>query len=342
MDYKKLQVFSFLVLLAIVAALVLGVLWPFINILAMAAILSILFRPVYNKLLARLRSRNGAAALTLLLMIVIVVVPLLFIGKLLFNELVHFYQEVRSGEVILDPSGIVSRLPAPLQESVRELSSDINSIVSRLTGSAFTTLSDVVSNIAGFFLSLFLVFFATYYLLRDGHSIKKALTDLSPMATSQENILFEKLIHAVRGVAGGTFLIALLQGMIATVGYLLFGVPQPFLWGMLTVIAALVPTVGTSLALIPAVAYLVVTGQNGPAIGLAIWGALAVGLVDNVVSPKLIGSRIQLHPLLVLLSVIGGIQFFGFLGFLLGPILLAIFIALIDMYRHDFKQYVAR
>ncbi len=100
------------------------------------------------------------------------------------------------------------------------------------------------------------------------------------------------------------------------------------------------PSVGTALALTPAVIYLLITGNTGNAIGLAIWGALAVGMIDNFLGPKLVGSRTKLHPLLVLMSVLGGIQLFGFLGFLLGPIVMAIFVALVEIYRTDFKSYV--
>jgi predicted PurR-regulated permease PerM len=135
---------------------------------------------------------------------------------------------------------------------------------------------------------------------------------------------------------------AIIQGVVAMIGFTIFGVPQPLLWGLFTVMAALVPNVGTSLSLIPAVIYLLVTGHIGAGIGLAVWGMLAVGLIDNLLSPRLIGSRIQLHPLLVLLSVIGGLQFFGFLGFLIGPILLAVFVAMVDIYRSDFKKYYKR
>jgi predicted PurR-regulated permease PerM len=141
-------------------------------------------------------------------------------------------------------------------------------------------------------------------------------------------------------VVKGSFLTALVQGVIATIGFFIFGVPVPLLWGLFTVLAALVPTIGTALSLVPAVIYLLVTGETGNAIGLAIWGAVAVGLVDNFVGPKIVGSRTQLHPVLVLLSVLGGIQVFGLLGFLIGPIVMAIFVALIDMYRTDFKSYV--
>jgi predicted PurR-regulated permease PerM len=109
---------------------------------------------------------------------------------------------------------------------------------------------------------------------------------------------------------------------------------------MFTVVAALVPTIGTSLSIVPAVIFLLITGQVPAAIGLAIWGLVAVGLVDNFIGPKLIGGSTKLHPVLVLLSIIGGIQFFGILGFLIGPIIMAIFVSMVEMYREEFTDYL--
>ncbi len=170
---------------------------------------------------------------------------------------------------------------------------------------------------------------------------KEVLKDISPISSDHEDKLIDRIVAAVNGVVKGSFLVALAQGAIATIGFLIFGVPEPFLWGLFTVVAALVPTVGTALSLVPAIIYLLITGNTPQAIGLIIWGAAAVGLVDNFLGPKLIGTSTKLHPVLVLLSIIGGLQFFGILGFLIGPILLAIFVALTDMYRKDFKEYLS-
>jgi predicted PurR-regulated permease PerM len=118
-------------------------------------------------------------------------------------------------------------------------------------------------------------------------------------------------------------------------------VPNPLLWGSFTVLAALVPNVGTSLSLVPAVLYLFMMDRTGAGIGMAIWGALAVGLIDNVVSPRLIGAQAKLHPVLVLFSVLGGLQLFGFLGFLIGPIIMSMFVVLIEVYSVDLKKYLS-
>lgn len=338
---KNIQTISFLILLLIMFVVVLFIFKPFVNILALGVILAILFSPVYRKLLSRVKYPGVAAGLTVLLIILIFAIPIWFFGQVIFNEISSLYERYKSGGFVIDRTQIISSLPVEVQNAVQSLSSDINSFIGRISSQAFASFSSILSNIAGFVVATFMLFFVVYYLLRDGSKIKEVLKDISPMSSDHENKLIDRLVAAVNGVVKGSFLVALAQGVVATVGFLIFGVPEPFLWGMFTVVAALVPTVGTSLSLIPAVIYLFITGNTGQAIGLIIWGAAAVGLVDNFLGPKLVSNSIQLHPVLVLLSVIGGLQFFGFLGFLIGPILLAIFVALIDMYRNDFKEYLS-
>lgn len=340
-QYKRIQTISFLVLLLLVFILVLFIFKPFVNIIALAVILAILFHPVYVRLLPRVKYQSIAAALTVLLILLIIAVPIWFFGQVIFNELQNIYERYRAGGFVIDKSQIISSLPEQVQNVVQNVSTDVNAFIGRITSQAFASFSSIVSNIAGFVIATFMLFFVVYYLLRDGTKIKEVLMDISPMSSAHENKLITKIVTAVNGVVKGSFLVALAQGAIATIGFLIFGVPEPFLWGLFTVVAALVPNVGTSLSLIPAVIYLFVTGQTGQAIGLTIWGAVAVGLVDNFLGPKLVGRTTKLHPVLVLLAVIGGIKFFGILGFLIGPILLAIFVALIDMYRNDFKEYLA-
>jgi predicted PurR-regulated permease PerM len=316
--------------------------WPFLKLFFMALILTILFLPVYEKLVKNLRSETAAAFLTILAILGIVIIPLYFIGQILFNELLGLYNSFREGGITFDKNQIISQLPPQLQSFVNSFFSDFSQRLSAFAANAFASVTDILSNVAGFVLSFFLVFFAVYYMLRDGKTIKSYINSILPLSESHENILVTKLSDAISGVVKGSFLVALIQGTVATIGFLIFGVPSAFLWGAFTVLAALVPNVGTSLSIVPAVVYLLIADRTGAAIGLAIWGAVAVGLVDNVVSPKLIGSRTNLHPLIVLFSVLGGLQLFGLLGFLLGPILAAVFVALLDIYRTDLKQYFAK
>lgn len=336
---KRIHIISFLVVLAAVLVLVLFVLKPFVNILALGLILAILFRPLYRWFLKKVKYQSLASLLTIAVILLIILGPLYLFGQILFNELLGLYDNYRHGDIVINRAELISHVPEQFRDVVQNITSDINSFVGRISSSALNSVSSILSNVASFIVSFFVLFFIVFYLLKDGDHIKAVLMDISPMAGDQENKLFKRIVASVNGVVKGSFLIALIQGGVATIGFFIFGVPEPLLWGMFTVFAALVPTVGTAISLVPAIAYLFITGNVPQAVGLAIWGVAAVGLIDNFLGPKLIGNAAELHPVLVLLSIIGGVQFFGVLGFLIGPILMAIFVALIDMYRKDFKQY---
>lgn len=338
---KRIHVVSFLIALFLVFLLIAWILKPFVNIVAFALIISILFYPLYKLLLKRVKKPALASLFTVLIVLSIVALPLWLFGQILFTELSNLFDSYRSGAFVIDRGEIVASLPSQLQTLIQNLSQDLNNFIGRLSNEIFSSLSAIVSNVASFVIAFFMFVFVLYYLLKDGPKIKAVLMDISPIATNQENMLIDKIVTAVNGVVKGSFIVALVQGVVATVGYTIFGVPEPLLWGAFTVVAALVPTVGTSIALVPAVIYLLVTGHTPGAIGLTIWGAAAVGLVDNFIGPRLIGGSTRLHPVLVLLAVLGGIQFFGVLGFLIGPILMAVFVAMIEMYREEFKDYIA-
>lgn len=338
--HKRLQILSFLFILLVMAGLVFAVVRPFLNILILGFILAILFYPLCMWFEKRMKSQSVAALATIGVILLIILVPIGLLGQAVFNESVNLYNNFRNGQLVLDRTEIISGLPVQVQDFVENTTRDLNTLASRLTVNAFQTFSSVISNLATFVLSFFLTLFAAYYFLKDGRHFKQVLIDISPIDNNQERILFNKVAAAVNGVVKGQFLMALVQGVVATVGYLLFGVPNPFLWGLFTLLAALVPTVGTSLAIIPAVLYLLLTGQAGAAVGMAIWGGVAVGLIDNFIGPRVLGHSTKVHPLLMLIAVLGGVSVFGFLGFLLGPILMAIFVAMVDMYRKDFQAYL--
>ncbi len=337
---KRLQIASFLFLLLVMAGLAFSLVRPFTNILVFGFILSVLFQPVFHWFLKHLKSESWAALATVGVMLLIVAIPVVVLGKVLFSQTLNLYNNFKSGDLVISRGQIISGLPVQLQDFVQNATSDLNALASKLTANAFQTFSSLVSNLATFLLSLFLTLFTLYYLLKDGHKFKTILLDISPIDNEQEQLLFVKVSSAVNGVVKGQFLTALVQGVVATIGFVIFGMPNFLIWGMFTTLAALVPTVGTSLALVPAVLFLLITGHVGQAVGLAIWGALAVGLVDNVVGPRLIGKSTKVHPLLMLVAVLGGLSVFGFLGFLLGPILMAVFVAVVDMYRTDFQKYL--
>lgn len=337
MNTQRMQAIGFFTLLGAVAVVTFWMIAPFLKLLALAGILAVLFMPLSRKIIARTGSEILGAALSVLLAFVSLMLPVWLVGQLVFNELVALYGKFKQGQALFDLATLNSRMPQVLQDFFQTLNKDLSVKLYDLAGTVLKSFTDLLLNLPGFFLGFFFVFFVFYYMLRDGGKMKKYFDEIFPLSEAHENIIVKKLEQAISGVVKGSFLVALSQGLVALIGFLIFGVPQPVLWSVFTVLAALVPTVGTSLALIPAIIYLFLSGHIGAAVGMTIWGAAAVGLIDNLISPKLIGKKTSIHPVLVFLGVIGGIRIFGFIGFLLGPILMAVLVSLLDIYRTGLK-----
>jgi predicted PurR-regulated permease PerM len=328
---------SFYILFAILGATVLFMFSPFFKLIALGGILAVLFTPLKVWVSKSIKSETASSLITFILAVLIILIPVYIIGQLVFNEVASVYGQASHSLMNLSQSGFMGHLPPSVQTAANDFLSNASQKITDLAGNAFQGITSIISNIAGFILSTILVMFALYYFLRDGKRFRSFVEEIFPLSHNHEIELVERLESAIKGVVQGSFTVALLQGSVSTIGFFIFGVPQPILWGVFTVMAALVPTVGTLLSLVPAILYLFLTGHVGAAVGMFIWAFASIQSIDNFISPRVIGNKVHLHPLVTLLSILGGIGMFGYLGFLLGPILVSMFMAVVDIYRNHVK-----
>lgn len=345
MNSRTIQISFFLAMFGIVSVLGFFIFRPYLNILVMAATFAVIFYPLYLKTLKWFGGkRQSLAAITTILAVMIVVfAPLLFLGQQVFTEAQHLYEDVTQAnqqeESILanvspSPNSTIRALQERLQGFLTESTTDISAFIEGLLGRVINNLGDFFQGVAHIFLAIFLWFLAFFYFLRDGHRIKEILIALSPLTDTYDNEILNKLSRSVKSVIGGSLIVALIQGILAGIGFWMFGVPNPTIWGALTILTALIPAIGTAFVTLPAVAYLFLVGNTLPMLGLLIWSVLIVGGIDNILRPKLIERGIQLHPFIILLSVLGGISLFGAVGFLLGPLIITLFSEFLSIYRH--------
>lgn len=323
--------YFFLILLFGAAALVFALFFPYLQPLAVAAALAVVFRPMHRKMQRHLKGSAGAAAfLTVVVAIGLVLVPVLILGSLVFIEASGLVTYLRSGGYGGVGDDIVNKLSQYLPGLRSNLASYVQDIGASVAGNVRGILSGTVSALFSFFISAI----AFFYILKDGDRFTAAFAKISPFKESSDYQILDRLETAVNAVVTGTVVVALVQGILAGIGFAIFGLPSPALWGGVTIFAALIPGVGTSLVLIPGVLYLLYTGFPIMSLGLLAWGVLFVGLIDNILRPWLIGRSFNVHPFLVLLSVFGGLHLFGPLGIILGPISLAALVVLLDLSDH--------
>lgn len=330
---NRLQLYFFIGLLLAVCGLTLAVFWPFLGELVLAMILAIVLEPFYKLVTRKLGGRENLAALIVVFVTcVVILVPLIILGSQLVAESFNFYDTVSSTglETI---NNAIERIYAPLQNSTALPNFDIGMYVETAIGWVIGNLGAIFTGTASVVLGIFLTLFALFFLLRDGEKVMELFLVLSPLSDDYDHRISNQLKQTVNSVVLGALAIALIQGVLVGFGLWMFGVPNPTLWGTVAAFSALIPGIGTSLVNLPAVVYLFVAGGWIPALGMALWAALIVGLVDNLLLPYFYGRGAEIHPLLILFSVLGGIALFGPLGFLFGPIVISLFLVLIDMYR---------
>src|SRR3989344_1767950 len=340
MQSGRIQEIFLVALLLATAVLAFYIFKPFLIPLALAAIFAVALAPLYRLILRGIGSRESLAALlTVLVSLVCLVAPVALLSTRVVVEARQFYASLESGEsgASLDSalnSGAQLLAPYVLNiESVRQAIADNADTYSKDAAQWVAShLGDAFTSVAAALLGLFIFLIALYYMLRDGERFKRAVMQVSPLATADEELIFERLALAINSVVRGNILTALAQGVLSTVGFAIFGVPNPVLWGTAAFFAALIPGIGTALVFIPVVAFTFLTGDSGAALGLTIWGAVAVGMIDNTLGPRLVGRGMGLHPLLILPGVLGGLAFFGPAGIFLGPLTLSLLFALLSIY----------
>ncbi|MDD3897216.1 MAG: AI-2E family transporter [Candidatus Peribacteraceae bacterium] len=329
----------FLVLLVGSLILAIAIFLPFFVSIAVAATAAVMLHPVYRWIEKKVRNRSVAAFLTVLLSIVILLLPLSLIGVLVARQAAELY-----AQIVENPSSLsfADSLIAAIEDIVQRYAPaaelDLTSYAGQIIQWIAGNVQAIFVGTASTFLGLFLGIITFYYLLKDGDKFILRFTELSPLSDQDERKILSRLQRTINSVVRGSMIIASLQGIVTGIGLSIFGIPNAVLLGSIAAFGALIPTVGTSIVLAPVILYLFIVQDYFAAIGLLIWGAVAVGLIDNMLHPLLVGRGMRLHPLFIFFAVIGGIALFGIAGFILGPLVISLLAALLDVYREEAQQ----
>lgn len=323
----------FFTALAMVGYLVWQIFYPFITALALSAIIVVVCYPLnvfFFKFLSR-QNRSVAALLSTITVFCVVVTPIFFASTLLVNEFVTYYKTFdTAGQMPIDTafSGVEAQLQTYIPGFDINFSDQVRQSVTWFSNHIGTIFAGTVSVIVTFLIGML----GSFYLFRDGKRLIEWFIKVSPLKNSEDMVILDRVAKSIRSVVLGTVLVAIIQGIVATVGFSIFGIPQPILWGSIAALGAVLPGIGTAGIMVPAVLYLFYIGHMGAAIGLAVWAITAIVVVDNIVGPYLMSRGNNLHPFIVLISVLGGITLFGPIGFILGPVCISLLMVLLELY----------
>lgn len=339
----RLENNAFLALLVAVSLAFGWILLPFGGAVFWGAVIAIVFMPVHARLLRRWQQRPTLAALvTLSLIVFIVVLPMALLATMLVKEGAALYQRVQSGETnfVRYFEQVVAVLPGWLHDLLahfgltdfNELQARITDAVARGSQAIATQVYSVGQNaldlVVGFFVMLYLAFF----LLRDGMALSRRIRAAVPLAPEHRRQLAGKFITVIRATVKGNILVAATQGALGGLAFWFFGIKGALLWAVIMGFLSLLPAIGAGLIWLPVAVYFLVTGAVWQGVALIAYGVLVIGLVDNVLRPILVGKDTQMPDYLVLVSTIGGMAVFGINGFVIGPVIAAMFMAVWDLF----------
>jgi predicted PurR-regulated permease PerM len=328
-------------LFTLVALSTLAFLWlvsPFSGAILWAVIAAVMFDPLNTRLMRAMpRRRNGAALLTLFVITGVVVVPAVLLGAALLREATSFYARVHSGEIDLGRLfvDIQTHLPAWTRRWLGDIGlGDVEGLRTKLGqgfASSFQTVVGHVLNIGqgtfAFFLALGVMLYVTFFLLRDGHELAVRIERALPLTPGQRAVLIAKFIAVIRATIKGSIIVALLQGATGALVFWALGIPGALLWGVAMGFFSLFPAIGTGLVWVPVTIYLLATGALWQGVVLGACGFFIISSVDNIVRPILVGHDARMPDYVVLVATLGGFELMGFNGFVVGPVIAALFIA---------------
>lgn len=335
------------ILLVTITALTLYLTWlifaPFTNVLLWSIVLTTIASPINKALRDRLRRPALAAFLTLLMVVIVVIIPMFFVG---FTMAGHFTQAVDSVQHgvnhFFNPESPHLKWLQRHNVNVQKLL-DVDALAAQIRSLSGSIASQTFGLLAMGLLAVvqaLLILFTTYYMLRDGGSLLISARALVPLSPANKDLMIQNIKNIIAASLKGTVLIAAIQGALGGIGFLVLGLPSAVLWGVVMFFMSLVPVVGSSLVWGPAAIYLLVNGSPIKAIILVTWGAGVIAMVDNVLRPVLVGSQTRMHELVVFFSILGGMQLFGPLGIVMGPIVVAVALGLLKIFHESGTEEV--
>jgi predicted PurR-regulated permease PerM len=344
MQVRQLNVYFFFFLLIGASVVAFYIFQPFLTAIVAAAILSILFKPTYRFLVKLFRgSKVVGSFVACLAVAVLIVTPIVVTLSLAVSEANNLYHTLGEGKT-LDSMIRSSTEYLREQSYARYVFSEealnperISEDIKRIGENALGVLQAAYQSVTHFVFWVFVMFFTLFYLFIDGEKAFKYLLRLSPLKNEHERLLADKFISISRATLKGTLVVGTTQGLLGGIAFWIAGVPSPAIWGLMMILLAMIPLVGSALVWVPAGIILLLVGSLWQGVFILAFGFGVISVIDNILRPRLVGKDTQMHPLMIFFAILGGISFFGLPGFVIGPILVSLFLALWEIYAIEFK-----
>ncbi|MFZ2199038.1 MAG: AI-2E family transporter [Thermodesulfovibrionales bacterium] len=343
MIVSKFYSVMLLVILTLLGYLSYQIIRPFLVPISWAAVFSIVFYPVYAFLSRHIKVKSIASSITVFLVVVIIIGPIIYVSFVLVAELRkigeythaaegpdlirNLFWKIQSSPQYASISSLVGEQNMPTVEQVM-------ANLANLGKSLAERLSVKVTNLLSVGIDFLFMTFTIFFLFRDGPGFLNKVRDYMPFSEEQKSRLTKQVKAMVASTVYGGVTVAIIQGFLGGLAFYVIGFTSPVLWGITMSIVSFIPLLGTLGVWGPAAIYLLIRGEYLTGAGLIFYGTFVIGLVDNFLRPLLIGSRTKMPTIIIFFSVLGGIEAFGIIGLIMGPLIMAVFISVFEIFRH--------
>ncbi len=329
-----------LFLIAVLGYLAYQIIRPFLTAVAWAMVLAIVFYPVYTFLCRYLKIKSAASLVTILLILIIILGPISYLTSLFVHEtetflagfnqsrlesMQKFYEGLRASPLYQNISAYMGELPSETA---------ILDAVRRSFRTLIENMSLQITNVMAILANIAFMFFTVFFFLKDGPGFLLKARDYMPFSESHKDRLATQVKEMIISTVYGGAAVAAIQGALGGFAFYVVGIKSPVMWGVAMAVMSFIPLLGTLTIWGPGSVYLLLNGNYAEGIGLFLFGALVISTVDNILRPLIIGSRTKMPTILIFFSVLGGINLFGMIGFIMGPLIMAVFISVFEIFRH--------
>lgn len=318
---------------------------PYLLDVFMALVLFFTAKPLYHVLTRLFRGwKVLASALTCIILLLIILIPLFSLMSIIAAQALEFSSQVTKGmqnghlwHWIADKIDAFElylvHLNLPVPPVDIKLEQIVQTVVTKASAFVYTNAIGLIKGFSYFFFDLLLVLFIAFFMFLQGDDFIEAIKELSPLESIHNDEILRETEMTIKATLWGTVIVAVAQGTLGGVGFLIFGLPQPAFWGTVMIPASVIPVIGSTIIWGPAAVYLLLTGRIAAGVGLIIWGGVVVSLIDNILKPILVKGGGSTPSIFILFSIMGGLTYFGMIGFILGPLILSFLLSLLRIYQ---------
>lgn len=328
-NFREHSKYFFLALFILLVGLGIWLIWPFITALLGSLVLAYVLYPVYERLLLFIKNKNIASFIISLLIVILLVFPFIFVANALLSESAQIFHKIGSVDAVLDT---IEREHLSKYITNVDLSAQVKSLMSKLMINIMQGTEKFIISLPEKLLGFFVMLFTMFFLFRDGKKWTDKIKQILPLKEKYRRRLAQRFNETIYATLYGIVLAAIIQGSLGGLGLHLFGVSSPILWGLVMVILVMLPFVGAAFVWLPAAIIKIATGDTFNGIGLILYGVFILSVIENLIRPGIISARGKIHPVLVLLGVLGGLKIFGLIGLLIGPLALSLLVVFVELY----------